>query len=267
MSKDYTDEIISCHKSKGMIEESMGVTIIDNNLVKFNKYTLRISKIKASDVDINYYNATIVKKVKRDSTFFKEIREFNQLFRFFEKLGIRRGYIKKIETPDFEFSKDGITYGIEVTRIYTGNDWVAEKVQNDIVAYKLNGKTFKEYIKKSHYADRVKQHYKNNDVVNVSAIKYEEFSDAEVVQIKNKIFEKIRKQLDDYKKFDFNYIFADIVYSGYKEFNSYDDLNNEINYFVSHLDVNFGSIDFHLILKVGNSFVDFDLKEGTYKKI
>ena len=267
MSQNYAEEIMACHKSKGMLEESMGVTIIDNNLVKFNKFTLRVSKIKASDVDINYYNAMIIKRIKRDSTFFKEIREFNQLFRFFDRLNIRRGYIKKTETPDFEFSKDGMTYGIETTRIYTGNDWVAEKIQNDIVAYKLSDKTFKEYLKNNRYAGRIRQHYKPSGDVNVSAVKSEEFSSAEVVQIKNKIFEKIRKQLDDYKKFDFNYIFVEIVYSGYKEISSYDELNLEIQYFVTHLDVNFGNIDFHLVLKNGNNFVDFNLKDGTYKFI
>ncbi len=267
MSLNYADEIMSCHKSKGMLEESMGVTIIDNNLVKFNKFTLRVSKIKASDVDINYYNAMIIKKIKKDSNFFKEIREFNQLFRFFDRLNIKRGYIKKTETPDFEFSKDGMTYGIETTRIYAGNDWVAEKIQNDIVAFKLSDKTFKEYIRNNKYAGRINEHYRSSGEVKVSAKKKEEFSKEEVVHIKNKIFEKIRKQLDDYKKFDFNYIFAEVVYSGYKEFNSYEELNMEIAYYISHLDVNFGGTEFHLVLKNGNNFVDFNLKEGTYNII
>ena len=98
MSKKYINEIISCHKSKGMIEQNAGVTIIDDNLVRFNKYTLKVSKIKASTVDVNYYNANITKEIKKNSTFYKEIREFNQLFRFFEKLNITTGYIKKTET-------------------------------------------------------------------------------------------------------------------------------------------------------------------------
>ena len=264
MAKDYVEEIVSCHKSKGMVEESMGVTIIDDNLVKFNKYTLKISKIKASNVDINFYNATLIKAIKKDSTFYKEIREFNQLFKFFERLGIKRGYIKKTETPDFEFSKDGVTYGIETTRIYTGNDWVAEKMHNDIVAYKLSGKNLKDYISSGKYSQRVVTYTKKDGYLSIKAVKDNKFSSEEVVQIKNKIFEKIRKQLDDYEKFDVNYIFAEIVYSGYKEFSSYDDLNNELQYFVKHLDVSFGKKEFHLMLKNGNNFVDFNLNDGSY---
>ena len=42
MSLSYVDEIISCHKSKGMLENAFGVTIIDDRLVRFNKYTLKI---------------------------------------------------------------------------------------------------------------------------------------------------------------------------------------------------------------------------------
>ncbi len=267
MQKNYIDEIVSCHKSKGMLENHMGVTIIEDNLVKFNKYTLKISKIKASDVDVNYYNAKLIKYIKKDSVFFKEIREFNALFKFFDRIGIQKGYIKKTETPDFEFSKDGISYGIEITRIYTGNDWVAEKMHNDIVAYKLTGQKLKEYVTNSKYKDRIKTFHEKDGNIKVEAVKDAMFSNDEVIQIKNKIFEKIRKQLDDYQKFDFNYIFAEIVYSGYKEFNSYDELNNEISYYVSHLDANFGKIEFHLILKNGNNFVDFDLKNGKYSFI
>ena len=264
MAKDYIQEIIACHKSKGMIEQNAGVTIIDNNLVKFNKFTLKISKIKASDLDINYYNANITKELKKDSNFYKEIREFNQLFKFFEKMNIRNGYIRKIETPDFEFSKDGVTYGIEVTRIYTSNDWVAENIHTDIVAYKLNDKSFKDYMNKSKYAMRVKTILTNAGKIKVEPYKDKKFSDAEVAQIKNKLFEKIRKQFDDYQKFDCNYIFAEIVYTGYKDFESYDKLNDEINYFVNHLDLSFGEKEFHLILKNGNNFIDFDLCEGHY---
>ncbi len=265
MSLNYVDEIISCHKSKGMLENSYGVTIIDNNIVRFNKYTLKISKIKASDIDINYYNANIIKQVRQDSVFFKEIKEFNQVFRFFDKLGIKRGYIKKTENPDFEFTKDGTSYGIEVTRIYTGNDWVAEKMHNDITAYKLENKTLKEFVSSSRYAQRVKTIQKNDGEVSISAVKDESFTDAEVVQIKNKLFEKIRKQIDDYLKFDVNYIFAEIVYSGYKDFASYEELNQEISYYVNRLDGNFGKTAFHLILKNGNNFIDFDLKNNTFK--
>ena len=223
MSNEYIKEIIASHKSKGMIEQNTGVTIIDNNLVKYNRYTLKISKIKASDFDVNYYNAHLIKEVKKDSNFYKEIREFNQLFKFFEKLDIKKGYIKKTETPDFEFSKDGNYYGIEITRIYTSNDWVAEKVHTDVIAYKLSGQRFKDYLKQKKFENRVKASTQSDGKLSIEAVRNEVFSDEEVTQIKNKIFEKIRKQFDDYHIYEYNCIFAEIVYSGYKEFSSYDE--------------------------------------------
>ncbi len=259
-------EIVASHRSKGYINEREAVTIVDENLVKFDKYTLKLSRIKSSVAQINYYNAQIVKYLKTKTNLYKEVREFNQLFRFLDKLNIRDGYIKKMETPDFELFMGGKAYGIEVTRIYTGNDWVAEKIHYDVDAYKLSKDTYKDYIATSKYAQRVKMRVKENEV-KVSAIKKAEFQDEEVVEIKNKIFEKIRKQLDDYEKFDFNYIFAEIVYSGYKQIKSYSVLNEEIQYFVSHLDANFGKSEFHLVLKAGNKFIDFDLKRGNYTEL
>ena len=264
MSDNYVKEIISNHKSKGMLEEATCVTIIDNYLVKYNRYSLRIKRINASSFNINYYNSKILTEIKKNSNLYKEIREFNLLFRFFDKIGIKQGYIRKIERPDFELSKNGVSYGIEVTRLYTGNDWVAEKFHNEIVANSLTGKKFKEYISNSRYQDRINA-YDNNDRVKVTAVKDKCYEQEEIVQIKNKIFEKIRKQLDDYQKYDVNYIFAEIVYTGYKQIESYGDLSNEINYYVSHLDTNFDKTEFHLILKNGNVYVDFDLKNRNYK--
>lgn len=266
MSQNYLEEIVNNHRSKGMLDAYEAVTIIDDSLIKYNKYTLRIYRMKASTIDIDYYNAQIKKYLKANTDIYKEIREFNQLFRFFDRLKIKSGYIKKTETPDFELFKDGNSYGIEVTRIYTTNDWVAEKIHNDISAYKLTGQTLKEYMSHSKYSQRIKASV-DNDRVKIEAVKSEEFKDEEIIQIKNKIFEKIRKQMDDYQKFDINYIFAEIVYSGYKEIKSYDVLNNEIQYLVSHLDGNYGNIDFHLFLKNGNRIVDFNIKEGTFHDI
>lgn len=263
--KDIKD-IIACHRSKGNIDESTAVTIIDNDLFKINKYTLKLSRINSSGLQVSVYNAQVLKYIKSKTNLYKEIREFNQLFKFFDRVGIKTGFIRKTETPDFELFKMGKSYGIEVTKIYTGNDWVAEKIHNDITAYKLSGSKFKDYMSSSRYSQRIKAYVKD-DKIKVKAIKEEDFLDAEITQIKNKLFEKIRKQLDDYQKFDFNYIFAEVVYSGYKAIKSYEVLNQEINYFVSHLDVNFGNVDFHLVLKVGNRYVDFDIKNGSFSEI
>ncbi len=109
MSVNYVKEIISNHKSKGMLEEATCVTIIDNYLVKYNRYSLRIKRINASSFNINYYNSKILTEIKKNSNLYKEIREFNLLFRFFDKIGIKQGYIRKIERPDFELSKNGVS--------------------------------------------------------------------------------------------------------------------------------------------------------------
>jgi protein-tyrosine phosphatase len=140
LSNNYIKEIINNHKSKGMIEDSTCVTIIDDCLVKYNKYNLKLKRINGSSFNTNYYNSKIITELKKDSELYKEIREFNLLFRFFNKLNIKNGYIRKIERPDFEFTLGGTSYGIEVTRLYTGNDWVAEKIHNEIVAFNLTNK-------------------------------------------------------------------------------------------------------------------------------
>ena len=266
MTEKEIKDIIATHKEKGNIEEADAITIVEGNLVKINKYTLKISQIKNSSVKIGYYNALLLKYLKLHTKIYKEIREFRQLFKFFEKMNINKGFVKKIETPDFELYKDGLSYGIEVTRLYTGNDWVAEKIHNDISAYKLSSDTFKDYMANNRFSARIRS-YVDGDRVKVSAKKDNESIKEETNQIKNKIFEKIRKLLDDYQKFDVNYIFADIVYSGYREISLYEEINEELKYYVSHLDVNFGKTEFHLVLKNGNVFVDFDIVNGTYKTL
>ena len=162
--------------------------------------------------------------------------------------------------------RNGKTYGIEVTKIYAGNDWVAEKVHNDIVAYKLTGQKFKDYVNVHKYSSRLKA-IREKGSIKVSAIKNEEYREEEITQIKNKLFEKIRRQIDEYEKFNENYIFAEIVFSGYKEIKSYEELSEEFNYLVNHLEVNFGENTFHLILKNGNIYADFDLKNGNVRII
>ena len=266
MSGDFLQEIINYHHNKGLIEDKYVVCIVDNNLFKLNRFTLRLSKLKSSIVDVSYYNAQIFKYISKNSLLTKEIKEFKQLFKFLEKVGIKDGFIKKSETPDFIMYRNGKTYGIEVTKLYTGNDWVAEKVHNDIVAYKLTGQKFKDYVITHKYSSRFKT-IEEKDDIKVSAIKSEEYREEEIIQIKNKIFEKIRRQIDEYEKYNENYIFAEIVFSGYKEITSYEELSEEINYFVSHLEVNFGENTFHLILKNGNIYADFDLKNGNVRII
>lgn len=259
-------KIIKSHVSEGMIEEANLAISFNETLLYFNKFTLKLKKIKNTAIDIDYYNAKILKLVKQNPSLYKEIREYNLIFRFFKKLKIKNGFIKKSETPDFILEKNDKIYGIEVTRIYTGNDWAAEKLHNDILAYRLKDKNLDKYIHDKKFEGKIKA-YKTKKGIIVKAIKEKNFRNEEIVQIKNKIFEKIRKQIDDYSKYDYNLIFAEVVFTDYEVFNSIEILNQEIQYFISHLDVLFGEAEFHLILKTGNVWNDFDLKRGTYQTL
>ena len=266
MIDDYLFKFIKSHKSAGMIEEANMLEKIDNQPVYYNVFTLKMKRYNKSNLDINYLNAKLLKEVKRDPGLFKEIREFNLIFRFFKKLNIKNGYIQKSETPDFILEKGDKKYGIEVTRIYTGNDWVAEKLHNDILAYRLKDKKLSEYINYKKYDGRIKTYNTQKGIV-VKAVKDKTLRNEEIIQIKNKLFEKIRKQIDEYSKYDYNFIFAEIVFTNYKELDKFEILNKEISFFVSHLDVIWSDAEFHLILKFGNRWSDFDLKRGIYKII
>lgn len=266
MEEIYLNRIIKSHKSAGMIEEANMLETIENQRVCYNIYTLKIKKMYTSKLDINHLNAQIIKEIKKTPNLYKEIREFNLIFRFFKRLKIKNGYIRKSETPDFVLEKDNKKYGIEVTRIYTGNDWVAEKLHNDILAYRLKDKKLSEYINYKKYDGKIRT-YNNKKGIVVKAIKDKQLREEEIIQIKNKIFEKIRKQIYDYNNYENNFIFAEIVFTDYDELEHFETLNNEINYFISHLDVIWSNAEFHLILKVGNNWTDFDLKRGSYNQI
>jgi len=266
MFENYIEKIVKSHESEGLIEEANLAIRIHLKQLYFNKYTLKLKKIENSAINIDYYNAQLLRRIKRDANLYKEIREYNLIFRFFKKLRIRNGYIKKSETPDFVLERNGKRYGIEVTRIYAGNDWIAEKLHNDILAYRLKDKKLDKYIHDKKFNGKIKTYQTKKGIV-VKAVKEKAFRKEEILQIKNKIFEKIRKQIDDYAKYDYNFIFAEIVFTDYEVFQSFEGLNQEIQYFISHLDILFGQAEFHLILKMGNIWNDFDLKKGTYRTL
>ena len=76
MSGDFLKEIINYHHNKGLIEDKYVVCIVEDNLVRLNRFTLMLSKLKSSDIDINYYNARVYEYISNDSNLKKEIREF-----------------------------------------------------------------------------------------------------------------------------------------------------------------------------------------------
>ena len=109
--------------------------------------------------------------------------------------------------PDFILERNNKKIGIEITKIYVGNDWVAEKLNEDIQAYKFRKNEIDGYIEYKKYKNKIRTYNIRGGLV--IAPMYDEVSmDEYIVEIKNKLFEKIRKLIDDYDKFDKNIIYV-----------------------------------------------------------
>ena len=266
MRKRNLEKIIQQHVNNGRIENAYKKIRIGWHSVYLNIFTLKLKKIKKPIKNLQRDNAQLMQRIKKDTNLYKEIREYRLIFRFFQRLQIQKGEIQKSETPDFILKKDGKTYGIEVTRIYAGNDWIAEKLQHDIEIYRLQNEKLEKYIQQRKFNGKIKTYQTKKGII-VRAVKEKNFREEEITQIKNKLFEKIRKLMDDYTKYDYNLIFAEIVFTEYEAFTLSTKLNQEIQFFISHLDVVFGEDEFHLLLKIGNIYQVFDLKRGKYQRL
>ena len=88
------------------------------------------------------------------------------------------------------------------------------------------------------------------------------------IKIKNKIYEKIRKQVDEYKQFDLNIIYADITNPEYfDDITDLDSFSQEVYYYINHLDVNMDFATYKLILKMNSKWIELNLNDGSYKII
>lgn len=214
------------------------------------------------------WNLTIHNEVKKDRNLYKETKEFVSLFQLFNRLGIKSGYVKKSESPDFIISRNGEDTGIEITRIYVGNDWIAEKVAEEIKAFRERKRDVAVYDEYRRFRSKIVSFRIRGGTV-IMAMGEDEISKKEyLVEIKNKIFEKIRKLIDDYKKCKNNIIFVDVVSSLY--FSDEEDiksLNEELKFYISHLDGFSDEGEYNLVLKSGECWTSFDLKNGKYKKV
>lgn len=263
MRKRKLEKMVQKHRSSGRIENANQKIRIGWHVFQLNIFTLKLHSTGKHAKKLQDLNRQLMRKIKENANFYKEIREYRLIFRFFQRLQIKEGEIQKSETPDFILKRNQKSYGIEVTRIYAGNDWVAEKLQQDIEAYRLQDEKLEKYIQQKKFTGKIKTYQTKKGIV-VRAVKERAFREEEITQIKNKLFEKIRKLMDDYTKYDINLIFAEIVFTAYEALNVSEKLNQEIQYFISHLDVVFGEAEFHLLLKIGNLYQDFDLKRGKY---
>lgn len=266
MINSITD-IVNLHKDRGFIEEGIIKIHIDNKVMPFNIYTLKVRKGNIPKEEVRKWNEIINEEVKKDRNLYKETKEFRSLFLLFEKLKIKIGYIEKSETPDFIYTKNEKTTGIEITKIYVGNEWVAQKLYEDIRAYKLRKNEIEGYVQYKKYQDKIKTVSIRGGIV-ISPITNDALIDDYIIEIKNKIFEKIRKLIDDYQKFDKNIIFADIVSARY--FNSEEEiekLSKEIKFYINHLDGINDEREYTLILRTTNYWIKFNLQDGIYKKV
>ncbi len=258
------EDVVGLHTSSGQVESAIKKIHLDNRVLMLNTFTMRIARGNSSKEEVRRWNVMINNELKKDRNLQKEVKEYVSIFKMFSKLGIRSGIISKSEMPDFVLERNNKKIGIEVTKIYVGNDWVAEKLSEDIQAYKLRKNEIDAYIAYRKFQNRIKTYAVRGGIVIAPA--YSEVSLNEyIIEIKNKLFEKIRKQIDDYNKFDENIIYADIVTP--KFFNTDEEivqLNEEIKFYVAHLDGINDTNEYKLILSNKDKWTEFNLKDGTY---
>lgn len=268
MKLNSIDDIIALHASNGKIEDGYEKIYFDNKVFILNKFTLRVKRGNMSKEEAKRWNLIIQSEVKKDRNLYKETKEFISLFQLFNRLGIKSGYIRKNESPDFIVSRNNEATGVEITRIYVGNDWIAERVSEEIKAFRERKRDTIAYDEYRRFHSKIVSFKIRGGTVIMATGENEISKEEYLIEIKNKIFEKIRKLIDDYKKCKNNVIFVDVVSSVY--FSGQEDiekLNDEIRFYISHLDGFSYDGEYILILKSGKDWTSFDLKNGNYRKI
>ena len=71
-------------------------------------------------------------------------------------ISVENGYVEKRECPDFMLKTNEKTIGVEITKIYAGNDWVAEKLNDDIKTYNIDKKDIPGYIEYKKFESKIK---------------------------------------------------------------------------------------------------------------
>lgn len=259
------DDIVDLHLSKGELEDAYIKIHIDNKVMMLNRYTLRVRRGNAPRQEIKDWNVDINRCIKKNRNLTREIKEFISLFEFFEKAKIRSGYIEKAETPDFILTRNEKKTGIEITKVYIGNDWVADKLTEEIREFRLRKKDLEGYMEYKKYSGKVNTYKLRNGLVilpNTSNITVDDY----IVELKNKIFTKIRKLNDEYNKFENNVIFVEVVSSNFfKEKFDKNKMCEELNYYITCIESNFDNVIAKVVLKIGNEFIEYNLSERNYR--
>jgi hypothetical protein len=262
------EDIVELHKNHGLIEDAYIKIHLDEKILNLNLFTMQVNTIQAEKSDLEIWQDRINEEIKKDRQLEKEINEFITIFEYLQKFKIKRGEILKSECPDFIIKRDGKTTGIEITKIYVGYDWLYEKLSNEIAKYKIKKEEIAGYIEYRKATDKVEtyklKHGKFIISPKISPIMNEEYQ----ISIKNKIFEKIRKLLDDYCKCDINIIYANITSPEYLEdITDLDGFVKEIQYYMAHLDADLSDREYKLVLKMNQKWIEINLNEGSYKVI
>lgn len=260
----FIEDIVDLHVSNGNIEDRYLKLHFDNKVMLLNKYTLRVRRGNASRSEIKDWNLDIYRCVKKNRALTKEIKEFISLFEYLEKAKIKSGYIEKSETPDFIITRNAEKTGIEITKIYIGNDWAVDKLNEEIKEFRLRKNELDGYMFYKKYNEKVSTYKLREGLIilpNTKDITLDDY----MVELKNKIFTKVRKLSDEYKKFENNIIFVDVVSSNMlRDKFDKNEMCRELNFFVSHIESDFARSNAKVIMKLGSEFIEYNLSRGDY---
>ena len=136
-----------------------------------------------------------------------------------------------------------------------------------IKEYRLEKDDIEGYIEYRKAGDKVEFFDENGKMI-LSPKLFPMMNEEYQIKIKNKLFEKIRKQIDEYEQFDLNIIYAEITSPEY--FDDITDLeafSKEIVYYMNHLDANTNFASYKLIIKINSKWIELNLNDGSYKLI
>lgn len=259
--------ILNSHKSSGEIRDAYVRVHMDDMILNLNTFTLKMTKLKASQKDLAIWNGMVDEELERDKRLQKEVNEFVTVFKLLNKFRVRSGVLSKTECPDFVLERKNKRIGIEVTKIYVGYDWLVEKLSKDMEEYKIDGDNVEGYIEYKKASDKIEVYNDGRRIILSPKIN-PELEEMYNINIKNKIFEKIRKLLDNYQKYDINIIFAEITSPEYfDDITDLDSFSKEIRYYIMHLEESMSSLEYKLIIKINKKWIEINLKDGTYKTI
>lgn len=258
------EDILNLHNNSGEIEDAYVDIHFDDKFLRLNTFTLKFVSGNSSKIEKEKWNNRLNFEIRKNRNLTREIKEFRILFSTLNRLKIKKGYIEKRECPDFFLRIDNKTIGIEITKIYTDNDWAAEKLNEDIKTYAIDKKDVPGYIEYKKFGNKIKA-YKIKENIVIKPLEKIENKNEYKTKIKNKIFEKIRKMFDEYQSYDINVVIANIVSSEYlDELKNIKGLNEELTYYMNHLEVDMNEKEYYLILKVDDKLIKFDIKNHNF---